>query len=248
MRNIDREGIFRVIPTNWDILRANSGAVGITVDFQILEQWDESAQKWSSWKDYDDYGASGTWWVIKIDKSLNNMAIEQLAVIGWNGSFPTILNEEPPEIRCQVTVANDSYKGKDRLRADWIKPYTSDPHGFEGSIAENDLNSLETQFGSLVRAAIGTPVSKPASRPSKSPKPKESPAAKQPTSEPVQQPSEPSAGEVAALTKQKANQKLKELIELNASTDEKKKLLKMAKDAGLDWDEEKEEFSDGLPF
>ena len=244
MRNIDREGVFRVLPTNWDILRANSGAVGITVNFRILEQWDESTQKWRSWKDYDEYEAEGTWWVIKIDKSLNNMAIEQLAIIGWNGSFPTVLNDNPPEIKCQITVANDSYKGKDRLRADWIKSYTSDPHGFESGIAESDLNSIETQFGSLVRAAIGTPVPKPV----KSPRPKESPAAKQPTPEPVQQPSEPSAGEVAALTKQKANQKLKELIELNAGTDEKKKLLKMAKDAGLDWDEEKEEFSDGLPF
>ena len=243
MLRLDREGTFRLVPFDWRIVRPDSGAVGINIDFMVLEGWEDG--EWQSWEQYDDYEVSGTWWVVKKDRSLNNMAVEQLVeVLGWDKTFTSVANENPPDVRCQGRVERDDYGGKVRYKADWLQPWDASPEGpNKGGSGhdshEADAKELQNLYGAMLRATKAT-------APPRTPSPKTSSELKQDSSEE----SEQTAGEAIALTKQEANKRLAALTAQGSDADSKEKLalLRAAEAAGLEWSTEKKEFTDGLPF
>ena len=163
MKQIDREGIFRVVPREWWIKTTeNSAAVSVSFNFDIIEQWDGA--DWVSWREYEQHTVFGDYWVIKRDRTVNQGTVEQLATsLGWDGNLESVIGA-PPNIIIQVSVRADTYEGKTRYKASWMNPGDFSPRS--GAPPE-EVTKLSTQFGSLLRAAAAgaakaaTPVAAP---------------------------------------------------------------------------------------
>lgn len=176
---LEQAGIFKSKPLSWEVYPAESGAIGVSMKFAVLEELN-SAGEWESWAEYDEHHFYGTWWVVKKDGKVNTQAVEQLAkCLGWNGNLTSIMGA-PPEIVVQVTVKADTYKDKTTFKGSWMNPEDHTGGGF-GADADT-VKSLQSRFGSLLRAAAsgstpaapapakkGGPKSKPATPPSGKP-------------------------------------------------------------------------------
>ena len=173
-RMIDREGIFKARPLSWEIYRAESGAVAVSMNFEITAELNESSD-WDDWTQYEQHTCYGNWWVVKRDKSINMNPVKQLAEsLGWDGNLSSVSPDNPPDQIVQITVRENVYQDNLRYRADWMNPgdFTPSPR----SASPEDVQQLETQFGSLLRAA--------ASAVQPTPPPPPSPPAPMPTDEP----------------------------------------------------------------
>lgn len=161
-RPLDREGIFKARPFTWEVYRAESGAVGVSIGFEITAKLSESYE-WDDWSEYEAHHCYGTWWVVKKDGSINQGPVEQLAAgLGWKGDLMTVSKEPVPEVIVQITVKEDTYNGKTRYRAAWMNPGEYAPTS--SSTSPEDVQQLQARFGSLLRAAASG-----ASRPSPAP-------------------------------------------------------------------------------
>lgn len=149
LRSIDREGIFKVRPREWWVRKADSNAVAVSFDFDILEQ--HNGTDWDSWAEYEQHTVFGDYWVVKKDGTINTAVVEQLAAsIGWDGNLSAV-QDTPPNVVAQITVKAETYEGKTRFKAGWMNPenFTPGPAG----AAPEEVNQLQSQFGSLLRAA-----------------------------------------------------------------------------------------------
>ena len=149
MKQIDREGIFRVVPREWWIKTPREGsAVAVSFDFDIVEQW--SGVGWDDWSQYDQHSVFGDYWVIKRDRTINQGTVEQLATsLGWDGNLESVVGT-PPNVVVQVTVKAEVYEGKTRYKAGWMNPGDFAPRA--GASTE-EVTKITSQFGSLLRAA-----------------------------------------------------------------------------------------------
>ena len=245
MKELTRIGHFQVLPIEWLVRKAQSGAVGIEVVFKVLAQWDEN-EGWHDWAQYiektGEYEVSGTWWVIKRTGELNQMAMDQIVqVLGWEGSFQKIADNRnsPPQVKCQVTVGLDEYKGTQRYRADWLNQYDAAVGG--SGISNAAVKDLDARWGNLVRAAA---ISKKSHQ--------EDPAT--PT-----EPTPPKAEEIGVSDKEPEpegvcamfNSRRKQLLAANPSDEDKRILIGAALEAGLIYDKKRKRFvtpDDKLPF
>lgn len=162
---LDRSGIFKARPFSWTVVtNENSQSVGINIGFLIDAQLE--GEEWTSWKDFDAHIVYGTWYVIGREGAPNTAAIDQLAKsMGWNGNLTAIAGE-PPDVVVQIAVKEDTYKEKTRFKASWMNPEDYVPTGIGAS--SDDVKSLQTRFGSLLRAAAASAV-KPAGKPAAKP-------------------------------------------------------------------------------
>lgn len=184
---LDRDGIFRVRPVSWRVQQAKeSKAIGVAIECivreQLHERQDENGQKfyeWEDWSTYLEHRVWGTWWVVNKHGQPNETACEQLAVaLGWNGDLRL---GAVPQVDVQVTVKPDTYNGKTTFKASWMNPgdYTPQP----GGMSSDEVDALNAQFGSLLRAATAgakkagpKPPAKDASKPSAAPAASKPPA------------------------------------------------------------------------
>ena len=163
MKQLDREGRFRVTPAFAMLREAQSGAVGIQIDFKIVADW--TGEEWRSWEGYDEYEVEGTFWVIKKDGGVNQSAVDQLTqVLGWSGSLDDLTFNTATVV--QVAVKAETYNEFTSYRASWLYPADADPLG--GQVNDQRTSELQTRFGSLLRAAAGS-TSAPAPTPAPAP-------------------------------------------------------------------------------
>ena len=149
MTHIDREGIAQAVPREWWIRRVDSGAVAVSFDFDVMSMLD--GDDWHDWTQYGEYTVFGDWWVIKKDGTVNQGAVEQLALaIGWDGNL-TSVQGPPPNYLVQLTIKGEEYQGKRRYKAAWMNPGDHVP-GPAGATAE-EVQAASNRFGSLLRAA-----------------------------------------------------------------------------------------------
>ncbi len=161
MKNLDREGIFKARPISWSVLDADSGAVAVSLEFEILAQWDGEGG-WIDWAGYEMHRCFGSWWVVKKNGQINTGAAEQLAVsLGWDGDLRSVFGGPPSRI-VQVSVKAEEYDGRTRYRAGWMNPEDYVPQ--QAGASEEKVNELQSRYGSLLRAAAtATGNSAPAS-------------------------------------------------------------------------------------
>lgn len=162
---VDREGIFRAVPTAWRVKKAeNSSAIAIAIEFRILEQLDQAKHEWVDWTSAGDFRTFGDFYVLDRNGRPKETTIEQLSKhLGWRGSFVQVDRETPPDgIVVQVTVKAEEYRGKTKFRADWINAGDYDPR--PQRLDASEVKSLDDQYGSLLRAAVNT-TTRPAGRP-----------------------------------------------------------------------------------
>lgn len=194
-RQLDREGVFKALPVSWGVQasaakpgdkekkkygddepeekRATSQSVALVVTFRILAQFEDGA--WSDWTQYEEHQISGWFWIVKRDGSVSATTVENLAAsIGWDGNLAN-LTAGPPEVVCQITVAEEEWNGKLRLKVQWLNPedFVAGPK----TALPAEVQQLNVRYGSLLRAAAATAKpkalaqQKPAPPPARRPEP-----------------------------------------------------------------------------
>ena len=156
---LQQAGIFKVRTNNWEVYEAQSGAVAISLTFDILEELDTD-RTWASWAEFGDHHVYGSWWVIKKDGTVNPGAIDQLVEsLGWDGRLTSVAGDPPDKI-VQVQVKEEVYEGVTRYKATWMNPEDF-AGGSGGGADEASVKALDARFGSLLRAAAGAAKPKP---------------------------------------------------------------------------------------
>jgi hypothetical protein len=166
---LDREGIFKVRPITWRVKGfEGKKSIAIALEFVVLAQLNE-ANEWEPWDGYAEVRVWGDYFVVKKDGTPNVGTCEQLAAsMGWTGSLRMVASGPPPECVVQVTVKADTYNNETRYKAGWMNPgdYVPSP----GGASAEEIDAMDAQFGSLLRAAASS--AKKAAPPKAAAKPK----------------------------------------------------------------------------
>lgn len=152
---LDRAGIFKAKPFQWGVRPSkNSKAVSVEIGFLIQAQLE--GDTWTPWEGYDDYTVFGWFFIVKKDGGINTTQVEQLSKsLGWNGDLREFQKPAPDTV-VQITVKENDFNGEITFKADWINPVDHIPGG--GGAAPAEVNQLQSQFGSLLRAAASGAV------------------------------------------------------------------------------------------
>ena len=146
-------GTFRGNILGYTLEKAESGAVAVYLEVSVDEAWDEEAQDWADWREHE-LETSGRIWVIKKDGTINKTQAESLLkCAGWDGSFESIYNGDWKPTPIQFDVEEDAWKDKVRYRISWLNPYDRIPG--MGNVGEDEAKSLQSKFGSQLRALAG---------------------------------------------------------------------------------------------
>lgn len=158
MLKLDRPGIFKAKPFAWFVRNSEqSQSVSISIEFVILEQLDGT--EWADWSQYEEHSIIGDFWVVKKDGSINVNAVENLVeAVGWDCNLTSVAGPAP-DVVVQITVQEEEYRGNTRLKVAWLNPgdFTPRPQ----SAAPEQVQQLQSRFGSLLRAAAGSALKKP---------------------------------------------------------------------------------------
>lgn len=160
---LEREGIFKARPVSWEVSQADSGAVAVSFCFEIVAQLDQGNEEhpWIDWSSSAPHHCYGAWWVVGKDRKIHQGAVDQLKLsLGWNGSLLDVSATEVPDKIVQITVKAETYKEKTRYKAGWMRPEDYVPTGGGASVSE--VQQLDAQFGSLLRAAAAAVKAKAA--------------------------------------------------------------------------------------
>ncbi len=150
MLRLDRAGIFKAQPVSWTVRSSQqSGAIALAIEFKILAQLDGA--EWNDWAQYDEYSIFGDFWVVKSDGTINTTTVESLArTLGWDGDLVSVVGEPPAEV-VQITVREEEYQGRKRMKVAWLNPGDFSP--MPESATPDQVQNMQRRFGSLLRAA-----------------------------------------------------------------------------------------------
>lgn len=178
---IDRPGIFRGTPIEVGIQDSdNSSSLGLRVVMTVQEYLNQQTNEWEDWNQFD-FRASGTFWIIKKDGSLNDnpdpdkfSTVRMVRdILGWDG------NLENPDVGvlnpCQFTVNEEDYKGKAQFKLGFLNHWDFKPG--PKTVDPATVKKLSVQHGSKLRAFFGQKQTKapaPAGRPAAPPAPPKS--------------------------------------------------------------------------
>jgi hypothetical protein len=161
---LSQAGIFKAVPTAWSVKESDgdSQSVALVIEFLITEEWAEG--EWASWAEHEEHTIRGYFYIIKRDGTVNTTQVEALAkALGWAGDLRAV-EGPPPDRTVQIVVKDEPYLGQSSYKVKWINPEDHKP-GLFGSSPE-EVGSLQTRFGSLLRAAAAGAL-KAAAAPSK---------------------------------------------------------------------------------
>lgn len=158
--------------------------VSVSIKFEVTAQLE--GQEWKDWSEYGPYSVIGWYHVIGKDGGVNQKTVDQLVKsFGWNGDLSAFLGDAPDVLGkvVQFTVEENNYNGKTSYRAGWMNPEDYAPQS--RALDADSVKKLNTQAGSLLRAAAA--AAKAGSPASTAPKTKAPPApsAKEPASKPA---------------------------------------------------------------
>jgi hypothetical protein len=148
---IDRDGIFQAVPKEWWVEEAQSGAVAIVFDFDLIAKLEDGGEWDDAWATYEpSYTVFGYYWVVKKDGTVNTGTVEQLAKsLGWDGNLDSVKGE-PPNYLVQVSIQAEDYQGKRRYKAGWMNRGDHNPTRGTDEVKQG---ALQGRFGSLLAAA-----------------------------------------------------------------------------------------------
>ena len=165
MAMADREGRFTAVVLDRSITSTGQNNLAtVILAFRLLtERVDDE------WKDCssEEMEIRGYFYLEKKDGSLNTFTIDTLKdALGWDGRDTTWFDEaQLPDV--QVTLQNDTYQGKTRLKVQWLNPL--DYEGTGGEIqksTDSERAGIAARLNSKLRAmAGGTTVTPPSAPP-----------------------------------------------------------------------------------
>ena len=150
MSRLDREGNFKAIPVSWGLEdNENTESIAVAIQFKITAAHDGG--EWIDWTPYEEQTIVGRFYVVKADGTINQFAVDSLVTaLGWDGRTDN-MEAGPPAVECQLTTANEEWKGKVSLKVKWINHVNYSPG--VGGMAADKVAGVSTRFGSLLRAA-----------------------------------------------------------------------------------------------
>lgn len=158
MSMLDRAGIFKAVPVEWNVRRSeNSQSVALCILYKITAMLNQD-NGWDDWTEYEEVTIWGNHYFIKRDGSMNAATVEQLAVSLDLSNLESIAGEPPEHAEVQISVRENEYEGKVRLQVSWINPgdYTPPKRGAD----PGEVASLTTRYGSEFRAIAGAAIKK----------------------------------------------------------------------------------------
>lgn len=172
---LEQEGVFRGEITSYELTKAKSGAVGVSLMVAIHDISYEG--EWCDYREHD-LQVPGDFWVVGKDGTANEYAVDPLMEhAGWDGSFASLTGKTWKPRPVAVTVGRDEYKDQVRFKIDWLNQYDGEPGA--SRVSADDAMALDMKFGSSMRAKAGNFTrndSAPSGKPAKS-KPKSKPKA-----------------------------------------------------------------------
>lgn len=151
----DREGNFKCQIIEYGVKKMDSGAVGVTLKVRLMAHYNFETEEWVPWSEYD-MEAWGTVWVIKKDGKLNKIGAESLIEhAGWDGYLESIVEHRWEPTDCQVSLKENTYEGKTTYPINYVNALDRVP-GQLGNVDTDEAKSLDTQYGSALRAIAGT--------------------------------------------------------------------------------------------
>lgn len=155
MADLQAEGSYNVVITDYGLAEMETGAVAINVRCLVQAAFDPATGEYADWSQYEEQHVEGALWVINKKGEVNKSQVEPLCrYAGWDGSLESIVNKtwQPNPIRADVKV--DTYGGKTRYRVNWIAQHGSAPGGV-GNVDGGRAKELQAQHGGNLRAIAG---------------------------------------------------------------------------------------------
>lgn len=180
----NREGYYNAWPLSVGVDETGPNKLAtVTIQLRLFEEL-HRLDEGDVWTDIADEALeiTGFFYLEKKDGSLNASAIESLkAAMGWDGRDPFWLQDaDLSQKPVQVTLAFETYQGRDRIRVQWLNPYGREVQAGGVRRGNDDTRrTISTRLGSKLRANAGgttQPAQKPAGRPTAPPRPAPAPA------------------------------------------------------------------------
>ena len=150
---LDREGIFKAMPKSWGIQKSrDSQSVAIWIEFLVVGKLE--GNDWEDWTVYQELTITGYFYIVKRDGAINTITVENLSEsLLWNGDLNALFGE-PPSIVCQITVENEEFQGKTRLKVKWLNPsdYVPGPK----TETPEELMAVDAIYGPRLKALAGS--------------------------------------------------------------------------------------------
>lgn len=151
---VQSEGIYRAYPAAWAVEQVKSGAVQLAVQFSITDVKEKG--EWVVMEQPEEI--TGYFYIVKKDGTLNDRQIQSIKdALGWDGvSFANLASGDWSGTQVQITVGSEVYEGKKRLKVQWLNHRDYEGGGGVGQTDPQIVSSLDTRFGSALRATAGT--------------------------------------------------------------------------------------------
>lgn len=167
LNQIDTEGSFRGTPQEWGVNETKNKAVEWTARVELDEMWmEELGADPEGWYVPDGGGLPAECYlhivIIKKDGTPNQVGIDQMKAIGWDGNWDNLYSVEQggtkdwSKERVQVRIEEEAYNGKTQMKVKWLSG-PDDPVGGGGikTVSADAAKSLATRYGSTTRALCG---------------------------------------------------------------------------------------------
>lgn len=152
---VNKEGSYRGQITSYGLFEADSGAVALKIEAQVVEVWEDG--EWKAYPQDAEVVALGSIWLIKKDGSLNTPQIE--ALVGyceWDGDLASLVRETWKPTPCSFVVNHDEYKGVERYKISWVNAFDSSPSsGAAGNVDDIRGGELALTHSAALRAIAG---------------------------------------------------------------------------------------------
>lgn len=137
MKALEREGLFRARPMQWEVHLLPSGDPKVRVMFECVEYWNSEANAWVFIP--GGRACRGEWGLVKKNGAANDKVIEMLCLhLGWGGDLRQVQGEPPQQGRVQVRVKANEWNGKTYFNADWIMSGDANPMATAGPAGPAD--------------------------------------------------------------------------------------------------------------
>src|SRR5690606_30630996 len=109
MAPLDREGIFEARVIDAEMYTADSGAIAVNLEFEVIREFDKANKIYGdNWP--QGYTFKGSTWIVKTTGEMMPDNIKRLArSVGWNGN-PDDIGRVIGAV-CKCTVKRDEYNG-----------------------------------------------------------------------------------------------------------------------------------------
>jgi hypothetical protein len=187
MPKVDREGTFRGLIIDHGVSKSSGGFPQFVAEFAALEYYDEDAEAFGPWGDYEQTIVG--YFVLYDKNGKPTLNLEQICkVLGWDGaSFKTLNDGDYSEVTLQFRVAENTYENNTSLQIEWIDEEDAEPGRKVRKLDKAGLEELDSLYSSVMnkKAPAKAPAKGPKTPPKKPKTPKATPPAKGPMSPPA---------------------------------------------------------------